>query len=224
MSFLGIKGKDVSNFGWLFGILILLFIGLPIFFRLKYFKDIPKGWTRPQVEKMQEIESKGEKIVDSFSRKYWLTVLGICALIIGSGIAFNDSGIDALVPATLTISFLVYVVALICRGQQNVSKTSMENKMAVEKASYESKYGDVNSKAVKKTGIAFLFIIAIWFLLTGIRLPKLNQTELILSIIGIVSFFIFLALWRSSKNEELGNNEKVMERLRKKYGSKVNDS
>lgn len=224
MSFLGIKGKDVSNFGWLFGILILLFIGLPIFFRLKYFKDIPKGWTRSQFKKWQEIESKSHKIVDGFSRKYWLAVLGICALIIGLGIAFNDSGIDTLVPVTLTISFLVYVVALICRGQQNVSKAQMENKMAVDKAIYESKYGDVKSKAVKKTGIAFLFIIVIWFLLTGIRLPKLNETELIVSIIGMVSFVIFLVLWRSSKNEELSNNEKVMKKLRKKYGSKVNDS
>lgn len=224
MSFLGIKGKDVSNFGWLFGILILLFIGLPLFFRLKYFKDIPKGWTRDQFKKMMEIEGKAQKIVDGFSRKYWLVVFGICALIIGLGIAFNDSGIDALVPTTLTISFFVYIATMAWRTQKRMSKAQAENTGAVYKASYEAKYGKLGRKLGIHLGIVFLILVSVWFLLVGIKLPQLNETDLIIFVIGLVSLVIGLAFWRSSKNDGVSNNEKVMKKLVKKYGTKISDN
>jgi hypothetical protein len=224
MSFLGIKEKDVSNFGWLFGILILLFIGLPLFFRIKYFKDIPKGWTRDQFKKMIEIEGKTQKIVDGFSRKYWLVVFGICALIIGLGIAFNDSGIDVLVPTTLTISFFVYIATMVWRTQKPMSKAQAENTGAVYKASYEAKYGKLGRKLGIHLGIVFLILVSVWFLLVGIKLPQLNETDLIIFVIGFVSLVIGLAFWRSSKNDGVSNNEKVMTKLVKNDGTNISDN
>ncbi|HVB66140.1 MAG TPA: hypothetical protein VND01_00425, partial [Candidatus Acidoferrales bacterium] len=67
MSLLGIEGQNAQNYTWLFGVLILLFIGTPLFFRFKYFREIPKGWTREQVNSWEKLKNSGLVIKQGFS-------------------------------------------------------------------------------------------------------------------------------------------------------------
>lgn len=166
MSFLGIKGKDVSNFGWLFGILILLFIGLPLFFRLRYFRDIPKGWTRSQFKKWQEIEGKSQKIVDSFSRKYWLVVLGICVLIVGLGIVFNKE-IMLGIPPVLIISFFVYMYKMAYQNYKKMNKIKLQNEVTVYVAGCEAQDSNGKKKFFIVMSVFVFFIIL--FMVLSIR-------------------------------------------------------
>lgn len=160
MGLLGIKGQDALNYGWLFGVLIVLFIGLPLFFRFKYFRDIPDGWTREQFKAWQKIEGKTHKIVDRFSRKYWLVILGIVSIVIGLGVTLNEIGLLAFVPGILIISFFVYVFRGAYQTRGKMNNPSIKNMIAVNKASYDAKSKNWKKKfVIVISAVGFVFIL-----------------------------------------------------------------
>lgn len=220
MGLLGIKGQNALNYGWLFGVLIALFIGLPLFFRFKYFREIPEGWTREQFKAWQKIEGKTHKIVDNFSRKYWFVVLCIVSIFVGLGIALNEIGLVAIVPGILTISFFVYIFRIAYQAREKMSDAQIKNMMALNNASYDAKYSKANKSVLKKMAVAVIFVIMFFLFSIGGKFLLLNKMQSIILFGGIVSLVIGFIIWRSINKKELSDNEKTLEKLRKKFGMK----
>jgi len=220
MGLLGIKGENTLNYGWLFFVLIGLFIGLPLFFRFKYFRDIPEGWTREQFKAWQKIESKTHKIADIFSRKYWMAVLCVIGIFVGFGIASNEIGLVAIVPGILTISFFVYVFRIVYQARAKMSDAQVKNIMALNNASYDAKYGKINKSVLKKMAVVVIFVITFFVFSAGGKLMILNEMQSIVLVFGIVSLVVGFVIWRSTNKKELSDNEKTLEKLRKKFGMK----
>lgn len=220
MEFLGIKGQNALNYGWLFGMLIALFIGLPLFFRFKYFREIPDGWTREQFKAWQKIESKTHKIVDNFSRKYWLVVLCVASIFAGLGIALNEIGLVAFVPGILTISFFVYVFRITYQARGKMSDAQVKNNIEIYKASYDAKYGKANKSVLTKMAVAVIFVTIFLVFSIGGKVLILNEMQSIILVVGILSLVVGFVIWRSINKKELSYNEKTLEKLRKKFGMK----
>ncbi|MDE1768994.1 MAG: hypothetical protein KGI28_00390 [Thaumarchaeota archaeon] len=222
MTLLGIKGQNAIDNSWLFFVLLAMFIGLPVFFRLRYFREIPKGWTWEQVQGLKNIESQTRKIVDVFSRKYWLAVLCVVGIFVGLGIAFNEMGLVANVPGILTISFFAYVFVIVQRKrcEQPRSEAQERNSMAIFKASYDAKYGKANKSVLKNMAVVAIFVIGFFFFSIGGRL-LLNEMQSIILVVGMVSLVTGVVIWRSANKKDLSNNEKIQKDLKKKYGAKV---
>lgn len=225
MALLGIKGQNAIDHGWLFLVLVAVFIGLPLFFRFKYFREIPEGWTWEQVQELEKIKSKTRKIVDVFSRKYWLAVLCVVGIFVGLGISFNEMGLVANVPGIITISFFAYVFVMVQRKrrEQPRSEAQERNSMAVFKASYDAKYGEANKSVLKNMAVVAIFVIGFFFFSIGGKL-LLNEMQSIILVVGMVSLVTGVVIWRSANKKDLSNNEKIQKDLKKKYGAKIGKS
>lgn len=222
MMLLGIKGQNALDYGWLFLVLVTVFICLPLFFRFKYFREIPEGWTWEQMQELEKIRGKTHKIVDVFSRKYWLSVLCVVSIFVGLGIAFNEISLVATVPGILIISFFAYVYVMVQRKrrEQPRSKAQERNSMAIFKANYNAKYGEANKSVLKNMAVVAIFVIGFFFFSIGGKL-LLNEMQSIILAVGIVSLVAGVVIWRSVNKKDLSNNEKIQKDLKKKYGAKV---
>lgn len=141
MNFLGIKGQDAIT-GWLFMGLIVLFIGLPLFFSLKYFRDIPDNMSREQYEDWKKIESF--IVPDKFHiPPYWLGVIGACAVIVGLAVVSENFVFLVFVPPVLIVSLFGFVAMKLIkeRKETSMSNALMKNTMAEYHSDMEARHG-----------------------------------------------------------------------------------
>lgn len=142
MNFLGIKGQDSINYGWLFLGLIVLFIGLPLFFSLKYFREIPENMSREQYDDWKKVEPF--IVPDKFHiPPYWLGVIGVCAVIVSVAVVSKNFVFLAFVPPILISSLFGWVILHLIRNRQeiNMSNALMKNAMAEYESDMEARYG-----------------------------------------------------------------------------------
>ena len=211
---------DATKDWWAWLAFFCLTYGSPAIIRFKYFRGIPDGWTREQAEEYQKLEGKTKKIVDSFSRKYWLVILCIVCIFVGVDIAFNEIGLVAIVPGILIIAFFGYVFKIAYQARSKMSDAQVKNNIALSKALYEAKYGKANKSVLKKMVIVVIFVIGFFFFSIGGKLPILNEMQSIVLVIGIVSLIVGVGMWRSINKKELSHNEKTLKKLRREFGIK----
>ncbi len=141
MNALGIKGQDVMPDGVLFLGLIVLFIGLPLFFNLKYFREIQDNMSREQFDDWKRTESF--VVPDKFHIPlYWLGVIVTCVVSVGLAVAYNFVFL-VFIPLVLVASFFVWVFVKTMRERKETSLSiaEMKNAMAEYESDMEARYG-----------------------------------------------------------------------------------
>lgn len=142
MNGLGIDGHDVTTTGLVFMGLIVLFIGLPLFFNLKYFRDIPDNMSREQYDDWKKVESF--VVPDKFHiPPYWLGVIVAGAVIVGLAMVSKNFVFLVFVPPVLIASLFGWVILHLIRNRQEISMSNalMKNAMAEYHSDMEAKYG-----------------------------------------------------------------------------------
>jgi hypothetical protein len=121
--------------------------------RFKYFEEIPLGWGYREFKAYQKIKSKTEGSFwdDSFNKKYWLIVFGICAILVPLGIVLNSNMFIG-IPSILTVSFLVFVAISFMRNAKKMSKSEMQkikDGNIIWNAKLEADYGNLKKRGLK---------------------------------------------------------------------------
>ena len=147
-----LKIDIAKNFGWIMGLGILVVVVLFVL-RFKYFEEIPLGWGYREFKAYQKIKNKtkGSFWDDGFNKKYWLIVLGICAILVSLGIVLNSNMFTG-IPSILTVSFLVFVAITFMRNAKKMSKSEMQkikDNNVIRNAKLEADYGNLKKRGLK---------------------------------------------------------------------------
>jgi len=221
MSLLGIEGQNAQNYTWLFGVLILLFIGTPLFFRFKYFREIPKGWTREQVNSWEKLKNSGLVIKQGFSTFQKILAVYTFGLVIVSLVAgiVNFKLLFVIIPIGIIVLVLGCVAHIYKGAYENYKKNKSfeENNYAEMRAVNDAVIGKHGGSKALLQALAFIFVpfsgIAILFLIS-----KLSEIQLTFLSIGIIALVLGIILYWHSRKEKMDPNDAVLNKLKKKFG------
>jgi len=127
-----LKIDIAKNFGWMIGIGVIIWV-LILLLRLKYFTEIPQGYTLSAWQDFQKLIGKGSFWDDGFNKKYWISVLGTCLLCVLIGVLAENGDMFKIIPVTLSFSFFAYLYLIAYRNAKKKGKIKDDTKTMLKR-------------------------------------------------------------------------------------------